>query len=292
MLYLLLSILSNVGILLIFRLAGLRKVHSLSMVIVNYLTATILGISVFFFDGNAIKLKHLEPSFYLVTIIIGILFMLLFLLVQSSTNKAGMAVTSAAAKLSVVIPVSVSLIVDPLDILSFKKIVGLTIMFLAVVFIIYNPSLIQNRNKEFLLPLALFVGMGVLDSVVKTSQQFVIGEDRVPIFTLMAFSVAGLSGISLITFKRETSNLLSKRNAIFGIFLGVFNYGSLIFLVKTLNLNISINGFLDSSRIFMFNNIGIIILSVIIGVIAFRERLHFLNYIGLALSIYGFYLLV
>jgi hypothetical protein len=292
MLYLILSILSNVGILLVFRIAGLRKVHALSMVVVNYLIATILGITVFLLDGKALRLNNLEPNFYFVTIVIGVLFMLLFLVVQSSSNKAGMAITSVAAKLSVLIPVIVSLFIDPLDTLNITKVVGLSVMFLAVVLIIYNPNLLLKRKLEFFLPLVLFLGMGVLDSVVKTSQQFVIGEERVPLFTLLSFFVAGISGTTLIIIRKEIGNLFNAKNALFGLALGVFNYGSLIFLVKTLNLNLSMNEFLDSSRIFMLNNIGIIILSVLIGVIVFRERLHTFNYLGLLLSLYGFYLLV
>lgn len=292
MLYLILSILSNVGILLVFRIAGIRKIHSLAMVVINYITASFAGLTVFLIDGNKFEIKNTSPAFFGATLIIAVMFLLLFLIVQQSSNTSGMAITSAAAKLSVIIPVIVSILIDPLDVLSTTKAVGLLLMFSAVVLIVYNKELINKHRLDLLLPLLLFLGLGIVDSVVKISQQFIIGVERIPIFTLIVFVLAGLCGFVLLTFRKEVNVLFRGKHVVYGIILGILNYGSLIFLVKTLNLNIKANGFFDSSRIFMFNNIGIIIISVFIGVLVFKEKLNPLNYIGMALSLFGFYLLV
>lgn len=292
MLYLVLSILSNVGILLVFRIAGIRKVHALAMVVVNYITATLAGITVFLVDGNKFEFKSISPSFFGSTLVIGIMFLLLFMVVQQSSNKSGMAITSAAAKLSVIIPVIVSLIIDPLDVLSTTKTFGLILMFLAVILIVSNKELIDKPRLDLLLPLLLFLGLGTVDSVVKISQQFIIGEERIPLFTLTVFILAGICGFILLIIRNELKILFRGKHILYGVILGLLNYGSLIFLVKTLNLNIETKGFLDSSRIFMFNNIGIIIISVLIGISIFKEKLNPLNYMGMALALIGFYLLV
>lgn len=291
MLYLVLSILSSTGIFLVFKIAGLKNVHILSVVSINYIIATLLGISVFVLGDGKAGIGSLEPAFHFSTIVLGVVFMLMFLVVQLTSIKSGMVITSAAAKLSVVIPVIVSLIIDPLDIFNAKKVVGLTVMIGSIILIVYSPG-IWIKKGVLLLPLFLLLGMGVVDSMVKASQQYIIGEERIPVFALLAFFWAGVSGLSLMTIRGEIRFLFKRTHFIYGALLGVFNYCSLTFLIKTLNLNLNVNSFLDSSRIFMLNNIGIIILSILVGLLVFKERLHAWNYIGLTVSMVGFYLLV
>ena len=63
------------------------------------------------------------------------------------------------------------------------------------------------------------------------------------------------------------------------------NFGSIYFLVRALNYDIPIHGRVDSSVVFAINNIGIVILSVLLGVLLFRERLSRANAAGMAVCI-------
>lgn len=67
-----------------------------------------------------------------------------------------------------------------------------------------------------------------------------------------------------------------------GIVLGIPNYYSIFFLIKALQ-----NKNFESSELFTFNNVGVVILSTVVGVVLFKERLSKKNLIGVALAIIG-----
>jgi multidrug transporter EmrE-like cation transporter len=70
-----------------------------------------------------------------------------------------------------------------------------------------------------------------------------------------------------------------------GIVLGIVNFGSIYLLVSALN-HVNNNGIrTDSSVIFGLNNIGIVGLSVLVGLLIFSEKLKLINWIGIALSV-------
>jgi uncharacterized membrane protein len=71
---------------------------------------------------------------------------------------------------------------------------------------------------------------------------------------------------------------LNKKAILWGVLLGIPNYFSMYFLVKTL-------GVFPASYIFPINNIGIVALSTIIALLAFKEQLNKKNILGLGLAI-------
>lgn len=231
MLYLLLSILSNLGILFVFKVAGKRNIHTVAMVTVNYISATLLGGFVYI-STNSMSVVSFDFGLISASILIGFAFMLMFLLVQLSSNKAGLAITSAAAKLSVVFPVFASLLIDPLDFFSWEKGLGFLLVVLSLIFIVCNKDLKRSTRKDFLLPVFLFAGMGFVDVVVKVTQQFVIQTANIPVFTVLVFCMSGLLGFGILIFKGEFKYLLKPKPILFGVMLGVCNYGSLFFFIK------------------------------------------------------------
>ncbi|MCD4709565.1 MAG: hypothetical protein K8R52_01860, partial [Bacteroidales bacterium] len=69
-----------------------------------------------------------------------------------------------------------------------------------------------------------------------------------------------------------------------GLLLGAVNFGSIFFLVRALNYNPAAGKSMDSSMIFGANNISIMALSVLVGLLVFKEKLIFVNWIGIVLS--------
>ncbi len=80
-------------------------------------------------------------------------------------------------------------------------------------------------------------------------------------------------------FKGGVKRLFSLDRFIGGLLLGIANYGSLYFLIKTLN-----SMAFDSSVVFCIINTGIVFLNVCIGIFIFRERITLLNKIGIFFS--------
>jgi multidrug transporter EmrE-like cation transporter len=70
-----------------------------------------------------------------------------------------------------------------------------------------------------------------------------------------------------------------------GALLGGVNFGSIFFLVKALNYRHQDHGLMDSSVVFGINNIGIVALSVILGLYLFRESFSSVNRAGIGICI-------
>ena len=85
-----------------------------------------------------------------------------------------------------------------------------------------------------------------------------------------AFVVQGFMGTLRITGK----------NILGGIALGIPNFFSIYFLVMALRSE----GF-ESSSIFTINNVAIVLVSTVLGIALFREKLILKNWIGIALAI-------
>lgn len=286
MTYILLSIVSSTLIFIIFKLLNRFAKPILPVITLNYLAAAVLGILI---SMEQSEIKEVKPDTWLIfAILIGISFILMFLVIAESTHSAGMAVSTVAAKLSVVIPIVFSIVIDPEDIFSSLKIAGLFLA-LAGVFltIIKKDNKYKVNQRSFIFPLVLFFGMGVVDSLVKYSQMHFVPDSRLALFSASLFFVAFITGVLFILFrKRESLAQLVKKSTIFwGVLLGISNFGSIYFIIKALNFkNIAGKG-IGGSVVFAINNTGVVIFSVIIGLLIFDEKLSRINIAGVILAI-------
>jgi drug/metabolite transporter (DMT)-like permease len=290
MLYLLLSILSSTGIFLIFRLIERRGIPNFPVIVINYFAAALLGFSISCRQvGNP---GQFTPAFYALAAGIGILFILLFFVVARSSQQAGIAVTTIAGKMSVIFPILFSMVYDVNDRLSLLKATGIGITLAGVLLTIYKKKTQLPGPAYIYLPVILFIGMGVVDSMVKLAQYKYVSDANLSLFTAILFSISALSGGMVSIFQRgRIKSLLSLRNLSWGILLGGVNFGSIFFLVKTLNYRHPVRGPIDSSVVFGINNIGIVALSVLLGMLLFREQLTALNKTGVGICMIAIALL-
>jgi len=170
------------------------------------------------------------------------------------------------------------------DVLGTPKIIGLVLALLAVYFITKRKDDHPEFDKKQLyLPLVLFVGAGVLDTLLKYIETTYVPASEFELYTATIFMVAGVFGLIFIflktlVFKRKLQ--MSFRNIIGGVCLGVPNYFSIYFLLRALNTK-----GVSSATIFTINNVAVVLLATIIGVLFFKEHLSKLNWLGAILSI-------
>jgi len=109
----------------------------------------------------------------------------------------------------------------------------------------------------------------------------------------MVFFVAFVSGLIVMVFrKKNIQKIVQPKNILPGVVLGLFNYGSIYFIIKALNhQTIQNSNWLDSSVIFGLNNTGIVVLNTFIGYFYFREKLLKVNWIGISLALVVIYIL-
>jgi drug/metabolite transporter (DMT)-like permease len=70
-----------------------------------------------------------------------------------------------------------------------------------------------------------------------------------------------------------------------GIVLGIPNYFSLYYLIKMLDSQV-----FESSTIFTIHNVAIVIVSTLIGILFFKEKISLRNGIGITLALIAIYL--
>ena len=290
MIFLLLSIISSTSLFVIFKYIDKYGIKNFDVIIINYIVASILGYSISDYNPEFFPIYSTPWFPYAVTI--GVLFVIGFVLIGKSSQKVGIAITTVAAKMSVIIPIAFSLWYDPTDYLTTLKGVGILVAILSVFFTIYRKKTLDFDPKNLYLPAILFIGMGIIDSIIKLAQYQYIDNGTSTLFSAVLFSIAAITGLIInVIRKNKFIALLKPRTIFWGTLLGLGNYGSIYFLILALNYRINESETLDGSIVFGINNIGIVSLSVIIGLLVFREKLTFLNWIGVTLSLIAIYIL-
>ncbi|MFW5900934.1 MAG: hypothetical protein ACOCUK_00170, partial [bacterium] len=254
------------------------------------IVASVLGFSISSYSSNVFPL-YANPWFPY-AVVIGILFVIGFVLIGLSSQKVGIAITTVASKMSVVIPITFSLFYDPYDQITTLKISGIVLALLAVFLTVYRKRTIDFDPRYLYLPAILFLGMGVIDSVIKLAQFKHIDNGISTLFSAVLFTVAAITGITTNLIRRNSfRTLFNSGTLLWGSLLGLGNYGSIWFLILALNSKTEENIPLDGSAVFGINNIGIVGLSVILGLMVFREKLTRINWMGIAFSLAAIYIL-
>ncbi len=283
MFYLLLCILSSAAVLITFKLLNRFSVNNFSAIIINYLAASIAGF--FLAKGELTDLQQLGILPWLLMAGMGILFITMFHFLGKSTQTAGVAITSVASKMSVIIPILVSIAIDPNDKLTPLRAVGIILALLAVLLIIIPKKTEKINPFRNYLPLIIFLGIGMVDSSVKIAQQLFVTKELNPIFNAVVFTMACATGLILLPFNRDAAGDFSKpKTWLLGTMLGLANFGSMYFMVSALN-HVDKNGLsIDGSVLFGINNLGVVLAGTLIGIAMFGERPSKTNLTGIALS--------
>lgn len=279
---LLLRIVFSTILVVFFKLFARLGVNNLHAIVINYITAALTGTLILPFSVQ----QAFESRWWFHTLILGIVFVSIFLVMALTTQKAGMAVTSVAGKMSMVIPVMVG-------VLYFKEQLnpwqwtGLTTAVLAVLAISYRKDQVKPSVWVILLPFVLFIGSGFIDTYLNVAQKLLISEDEFVPFTSLVFLFAFISGAIFLTVQTISNRAVpSVKSMVGGMMLDIFNWGSLFFLLRALRYTE-----FPSAVVFAFNNIGIVIASAITGILIFKEKYAWINYIGLLLSVLAIILL-
>lgn len=283
MIFLLLSILTSTLILVIFRMFKKYEVNTFQAIVFNYIAAFSIGYSLF---RNDLKIGGSSDfSWVYFTLIVGVLFILLFNLMAKSSQENGIGVTSVAVKMSLAIPVVAAIFLYN-ESYAFLKIIGIVLAILGVVLISYIKSDTEKSNSVIWL-FILFLGSGALDVLLNYIEKNELESLSPGLFSGFAFAVAGFIGvfILLIQLVRKKTKIELK-NVLAGLVLGVPNYFSIYFLIEAIR-----SPLLEDSTTYAFNNVGIVLASFLLGLLFFKEKLNALKLIGLASAVLAIFLL-
>jgi drug/metabolite transporter (DMT)-like permease len=292
MLFLFISIVLTVSNFLTFKLFSIYKVHSFQAIAINYLVCLLIGFGVAASEfGIEVKtLNAIAPY----GILLGINFILIFNILNICTGLIGVASTTIVSRMSMVVPVifSVYYYHEPFEWLTLIAIIlAITSIFLTVL----NRTKKEMKDarkplslKRIGLPIIAFMGVGFADSFVKFTQESVLKEYPFEWFLVFVFGTAATIGLAITVSlgKASIKKLISRKTILWGIALGVANYGSMYFFVKALGLNK-----LSSAVIFPINSVSIVAVSGLAAVLFFKERMNLQKLLGFILAISSIVLL-
>jgi len=268
-LYFTLALFFSIGILLLFRLYVTFKVNTNIAIVVSYLTSTILCFS--FSDTSKSILINQNSLFAL---LLGISFFVGFIFLSLSTQKSGISLTSVASNISVIIPILVAAI------FYHEKIIGIhlagVIASIPAVFLIFKPKTKQKFSRSIIIyPFIIFVISGFNNSILREAQRNGVVANSM-FFLGIIFGIAFISSFfySIIIKKEKPSKT---KDWIFGILLGIANFASTFYFLKSLEI-------FTSALFFPIYNISFITISTFIGITFFKETYSKLQMIGLFIA--------
>lgn len=265
-----------------FKVTGRLRINTFQAIVFNYISCVITG-SLFngYFPVNAVSIQ--QPWFPW-AVLMGAMFIVIFNIIAFTTQQLGVAVASVANKLSLIIPFlfSIYLYHEPLTVL---KIAGI-VMALVAVYLTVKPARTDTDQKSgnswlLVLPVLLFAGSGLLDTLIKYTEQRFLNDQNSNDFLVTAFAAAATIGsVILITAIIMRRLQFEYKAVLAGIAIGFPNYFSIWCLVMALKKYAG-----NSSGLIPVNNMGIVLFSAVVAWLLFREKLSVYNWIGIVLSI-------
>ena len=286
MLYLAGSIVLTSYLTLAFKAIEKFRINAFQAIVFNYCTCVVTGS---FFNGEfPVHAATFREEWFKWALLMGAMFISFFNILSITAQKIGIAVASVANKLSLVIPFLFSIYLYN-EKISLLKITGIIIAVIAVILTCWpgesfsrqQPSQKPNGVLLIILPAVLFFGSGLLDTLVKYTEQGFLNDNNKNTYLVTAFAVAASLGLTTLFLLVITGRQrVSYKSILAGIGIGIPNYFSIWCLVHVLK---DYTG--NSSAIIPVNNMGIVLFSAVMAWILFREKLSGLNWLGIILSI-------
>ncbi len=287
MIFLLASIVLNVGIFVVFRFFSILKINTFQAIVINYITCVVTGL-IFVGDYNAVAKISFEKIWVPIGLGLGMVFIGTFYTMARTTQIFSITVSSVASKMSLAIPVLFSLFVFQVESKDFDffNYAGVFVALLAILLSSIRKSdhVEEIRNKKLiLLPVLVFVFGGVIDTTLNFTNLNYLTPAEEPLFPIITFAGAALVGVIISIYRWQRFSIKSIKA---GILLGIINYFSVYFILKALSDFDN-----DGAILWPSLNIGIILLSALISVMAFGEKLSRMNKLGLILALLAIFMI-
>lgn len=274
MIFLILSVLFSSAIFIIFKLFDTYNINTLQAIIFNYFTAFSIGILSHEESINFTTLLY--KPWFTGAVVLAALFISVFNVMAITSQKNGVSVAAVAGKMAVVIPVLFGVFLYN-EQLNIQKIIGILLALFAVYFITLKNKSSSIQKASLLFPILLFLGAGIIDTTIKYVQTNFVNSSDTNLFSGILFGLAGIFGILVYSIKPSPIRV---KNGIAGIILGAINYYSIYYLLKTLDIKN-----MPSAIVFSINNVAIVGLCTLLGLLIFKEKLTPKNWIGIAIAI-------
>jgi drug/metabolite transporter (DMT)-like permease len=276
--YLILCIIINAFIGSIFRYFDRYGIQTFQAVVVNYFVCFAMAGLVSW--SNPIPVNLLDKPWLPFAIIIGLSLIVVFNIVGATINTVGVGPATVFQKMALIAPTTLAVFLYG-EKTSWILWLGIFTAIGAIIFMSLGQSdLTTQSNKVWILPLLTFLGSCFVDSAFFLIDKKGLAANGDIKFLATLFLIAGCIGWIVVMFKFfYNGEQLLLKNVLGGICLGVPNFFSLYLIILSLQSGI------PATWVFPINNVGVLVVAVILGYLLFGERFHRDKIIGFCLAI-------
>lgn len=258
MLYLLLAVLSSASISVLMRLFEGRVKNTMAMFAGNYALCSLLSLA---YMGQAPLGAEGRNIALLLGVLSGVFFLAAFLLLQKSITVNGVALSSTFMKMGVLVPTLTAVVLFG-EKLTGSKHAGFLLALAAIVLLKLEKGE-AGTGKHFVMLLGLLLVGGTADVFAALFNRFGT-QAYADMFLLLTFLTAlALSGLGVLP-QRKTA---AWKDLLYGALVGLPNYYSTRFLLKAL-------GKLPAVTVYPVYSVSVLMLTTLMGVLLFKERLN------------------
>jgi drug/metabolite transporter (DMT)-like permease len=259
-----------------------RRLRTLNVLTINYLFAFVTAALV---RGNLTiqQLPQVPWITWLFAAIIGSFFIANFITYSKSVNHNGVGVSVAAMRVSLLLPVIIS-IAGYGEELNFKKVSGIIMVFIALGLLMPRGASLKSDQLKYrwlLLILFLFTGLG--DGSLKIYQEDFSMFLNKQFFMGLVFLVAFIIGAVVVVSRK--GSFATKEEWVLGAFIGIPNLYSSIFLIEALEL-------MDGAIVYTAVNLFTVLGGTLIGKIRWKDQVSRLQWIGIGTALGAIALLI
>jgi drug/metabolite transporter (DMT)-like permease len=264
------------------------NVNNLQAITSNYFTAGILSI-IFLpndFDFHEI-ISSVNILFWVHAFIVGLLFVITFNLYAYGSQKIGITPSTIANKMSMIIPIIIGVFLFNEEV-TIYKVLGISMAFGAIFLSAIGDEKYSLNKNYIIIIILLFIGQGFADGILNWSQKFILNSMNMNLFFAITFFAAGFFGLSYMVYEVISKKVeLNPKNIIWGIVLGIPNYLTLLYFIKSLK-----SEYFTTSEVFPIINIGVIIFCSILSIVLFKEKISVYNWIGVILGVLSIFIIL
>ena len=276
MVFLCLAILCSCAIALFMRLSANKVTARLSMLSVNYLICALLGAAYAGFDLICPAVSGFSTTVALGAVG-GILYLVSFILLQWNTGRNGIVLSSVFMKLGLLVPMTLSVLVFH-ELPTGTQITGFCIALIAIVLINAKKESSASRfHWELLLLLLLGGSADAMTKVFEALGPAALSNQ----FLFYIFAVALVLCVTLAVYQKERPGI---RELLFGAAIGIPNFLSSKFLLRSL-------AELPAVVVYPSFSIATMLITTLVGVLFFRERLLKLQWLAMVAIVAALFLL-
>jgi drug/metabolite transporter (DMT)-like permease len=264
MFYLFGTVVTTAYLFLLFKWFGKNNIPVLPIIIINYGICAFTG-SIINLPNIVVQQSSLQLEGIIGALVLGSIFLPSFFLLGNTTVKIGVGPTTIANKLSMILPSLFSLFY-----FGHQVSVYYPFIFILAALSIYlvSPQPDQNLSAgNWYLPLIIFSVGGFIDVLLLLCNTNYIHPEQTSRFTILLFFSAFTNGVLYWTISGQWKKMdFSSKWLLYGALLGIPNYFSVYFLLKTL-AEFENNG----AIVFPILNLSIILISTGLSKIIFKE---------------------